>query len=74
MTYRVLKSFSCPKPGVEKPKGSAQLQPKDELSPAPGDAVDLGHLSPKAIDFLVSEGCIEAAPEPATTKTTKGEK
>ena len=75
MTYSVLKSFSCPKPGVSKPPGPAQLQPKDEMSPAPGAVVDLGHLDPGAIAFLTAEGCIEPAPEQTkSTTSTKGEK
>lgn len=58
MNFRALKPFSSPKPGVTKPAGSAQLQPKDEMEIVVGQTYDLSHLSDVAIAFLTDEGCI----------------
>lgn len=74
MNYRVIKPFSCPKPGVNPVKG-IQLQQTDELSAPVGAVVDLGHLSAEAIQFLTAEGCITPAPAPdPVDKTSKREK
>lgn len=69
MTHTVLKPFSAPKPGAKGP-----VQPSDEMATPLGSVVDLGHLPKSSIEFLTAEGCIEAAPEPVSTKSTKGEK
>lgn len=61
MKFEVLKPFSAPKPGVTKPAGAAQLQPKDEMEVSAGDVVELGHLSKDAIAFLEAEQCIKHA-------------
>ena len=71
MTYLTLKPFSCPKAGAVKRPG-VQLQPVDEMSPGPGERVELGHLSAEAITFLTAEGCISPAEDKPSTK--KGEK
>lgn len=72
MIYLALKPFSCPKVGSVKRPG-VQLQPVDEMSPAPGERVDLGHLSKDAIAFLTAEGCISPV-EADKPSTKKGEK
>lgn len=61
MNFRALKPFSSPKPGVTKPAGSAQLQPKDEMEIVVGQTYDLSHLSDEAVEFLTAEGCIAPA-------------
>lgn len=58
MNFTALKPFSAPKPGVTKPAGSAQLQPKDEMEIVVGQTYDLSHLSDEAVAFLTAEGCI----------------
>lgn len=65
MTYLTLKPFSCPSPGSVKRPG-IQLQQVDEMSPAPGERVELGHLSKDAIEFLTVQGCIK--PDAKETK------
>lgn len=72
MTYLTLKPFSCPSPGSVKRPG-IQLQQSEEMSPAPGERVELGHLSKEAIAFLTAEGCISPV-EAGKPSTKKGEK
>ena len=72
MTYLALKPFSCPSPGSVKRPG-IQLQPADEMSPIPGERVELGHLTKAAIAFLTAEGCISPV-EADKPSTKKGEK
>lgn len=60
--YRTLTGIAIPKPGKVPPVG-VRCAPEDEARYAAGADVDLGHLRPETLGWLLAVGAVADAPE-----------